>query len=131
MRTGHKQHRAGIDLRAFEQAVERQMGDGGDIGLAGQFERQAAQLGGRLADRAESADRFDAGPRNRVWPRRWVIVVGSCEVSTFESLMSPVSEISAPATVSSPIGAIAGKPPSAKGLREIVDERELAVRRCG
>ena len=45
-----QQHGAGVDLRAFEQAVERDVRQRHDVGRLGQLERQPAQVGGGAAD---------------------------------------------------------------------------------
>ena len=45
---GEQQHGSGIDLGAFEDAVEGQMGYRGDIRQPSQFKRQAAERGGGL-----------------------------------------------------------------------------------
>ena len=52
-----QQHRAGVDLRAFEQAVERRVGERDDVGRLGQFEREPAELRRGAADLRERARR--------------------------------------------------------------------------
>ena len=56
------------------------MRDRGDVRLAGQFEGQPAKLGRRLANLRMFELVRPPGLRNRVWLRRWVIVVRLVEV---------------------------------------------------
>ena len=74
-----QQQRAGVGLRPFGQAGQRQVGHRGHVGRLGQLEGQPAQLGRGPADLRDAVLFLfaRAGTRNFVCPRRWVIVVGS------------------------------------------------------
>src|ERR1043165_901575 len=71
---GQEQHSAGIDVRSFEQTVEREMCDARNIGLAGEFEREPAEFRRGLAD-----------ARNRQiarlsWPEVARLIPAMCDV---------------------------------------------------